>query len=110
MIKLVVEDYCDCCPMFEADVEKDYIDTLQQWIPCSEMPPEEGVYLVTFNKSCLLENELPVMDAIWRDDQWQYSVLESYEHRMPKLVIEPIEELKVTAWMPLPEPYKGEES
>ena len=27
MIKLDVEDYCDCCPMFEADVEKDYIDT-----------------------------------------------------------------------------------
>ena len=84
------------------------LPSAQQWIPCSERPPEkEGVYFVTFSKSCLLENELPVMDAIWRDGQWQYGVLESYEHRMPKLVIEPIGELKVIAWMPLPEPYKG---
>ena len=95
----------------EMAIETLKAEAVQRWIPCSErLPEEEGVYIVTFNKSCLLENELPVMDAIWRDGQWQYSVLESYKHRMPKLVIEPIEELKVIAWMPLPEPWKGEES
>lgn len=86
------------------------LPSAQQWIPCREqMPEEEGVYIATFDKSCLLDNELPVMDVVWRDGQWQYSVLESYEHRMPKLVIEPIEELKVIAWMPLPPAFKEEE-
>lgn len=83
----------------------------QQWIPCSERLPEnEDIYLVTFDKSNLLDNETQVTDAYWINNQWQYGVLESYEHRMPKLVVEPIEELKVIAWMPFPEPYKGEES
>ena len=96
---------CDACNSIKS------LPSAQQWIPYSERPPEEeGVYFVTFNKNCLLENELPVMDAIWRDGQWQYGVLESYAHRMPKLVIEPIEELKVIAWMPLSEPWKGEKA
>lgn len=82
----------------------------QQWIPCSERLPEnEDIYLVTFDKSNLLDNETQVSDAYWINNQWQYGVLESYERRMPKLVIEPIEELKVIAWMPSPEPYKGED-
>lgn len=87
------------------------VPSAQQWIPCSERLPEnEDIYLVTFDKSNLLDNETQVTDAYWINNQWQYGVLESYEHRMPKLVIEPIEELKVIAWMPFPEPYKGEES
>lgn len=81
----------------------------QQWIPCSErLPEEEDIYLVTFDKSNLLDNEAQVSDAYWINNQWQYGVLESYEHRMPKLVVEPIEELKVIAWMPLPPSFKEE--
>lgn len=86
------------------------LPSAQQWIPCSERLPEnEDIYLVTFDKSNLLDNETQVSDAYWINNQWQYGVLESYERRMPKLVIEPIEELKVIAWMPSPEPYKGED-
>ena len=81
----------------------------KQWIPCSERLPEnEDIYLVTFDKSNLLDNETQVTYAYWINNQWQYGVLESYEHKMPKLVIEPIEELKVIAWMPFLEPYKGD--
>lgn len=80
-----------------------------KWIPCSErLPEEKDVYLVTFDKSNLLDNETQVTNAYWINNQWQYGVLESYEHRMPKLVVEPIEELKVIAWMPLPPSFKEE--
>lgn len=90
------------------DLEEDIkqMPSAQQWIPCSErLPKNEDTYLVAFDKSNLLDDETQVSDAYWMNNQWQYSVLESYEHRMPNLVIEPIEELKVIAWMPLPEPY-----
>lgn len=81
------------------------------WIPCSErLPEEENTYIVAFDKRCLREDEIQVSDAIWKDNQWQYQMLESFEKRMPRLVVEPIKELKIIAWMPLPEPYKGEES
>lgn len=82
----------------------------QHWIPCSEKSPEkEDIYLVYLDESNLLENEISVMDAFWLDGKWQYGVLESFEHKNPKLVVEPIEELSVIALMPLPEVYKGEQ-
>lgn len=69
------------------------IDLLKkgQWIPCSEMlPEEEGEYIVT----C--------------EDHWArwVSVSEYY----PKIVDQSPWETnsKVVAWMPLPEPYRGE--
>ena len=82
----------------------------QRWISCSErLPEKEDVYLVTFDKKCLLENEADVSDAHWIDSKWQYAMIEHYEHKMPKLIVEPIGELKIVAWMPLPEPWKEEE-
>ena len=85
------------------------LPSAQRWTPCRERLPEnEDIYWVTLDKSNLLDNETQVSDAYWINNQWQYGVLESYEHRMPKLVVEPIEELKVIAWMPFPAPYKGE--
>lgn len=87
------------------------LPSAQQWIPCSErLPEEEGTYIVTFDKRCLREDEIQVSDAIWKDNQWQYQMLESFEKRMPRLVVEPIDELKIIAWMPLPEPWRGEEA
>lgn len=84
----------------------DKMPTIEQphWIPVTERPPEEeGMYLVTFDESCIMPDEGQVSEACWLDDQWQYEVLES------SFVIEPIEDLKVTAWMPLPPSYKGDE-
>ena len=89
----------------EADAETRLISLEQtHWIPVTERPPEEeGMYLVTFDESCIMPDEGQVSEACWLDDQWQYEVLES------SFVIEPIEDLKVTAWMPLPPSYKGDE-
>ena len=56
---------------------------VQQWIPCSErLPKEDGRYLCTYSDfgTC-------VDFGLYTDGQW---------------IIEPI------AWMPLPQPWKGE--
>ena len=63
------------------------------WIPCSErLPVESGTYIVN-----AIENHIVhVTFAKWmpRMKRWDLTGSRSY--------------WKVTAWMPLPEPYKGE--
>lgn len=59
----------------------------QQWIPCSERVPEEdGYYLVTNSKWGAPWREI----TLWVTDGWS-------------------SDNKPIAWMPLPEPWKGEE-
>ena len=104
---------------FDMDCKKNAIDLLRNastiepkphWIPCNERLPEiETVYIVSLDENQLTPNEIRVSCAYWLDRKWQYGVLESYEHKMPKLVIEPLEELTVVAWMPLPEPCEGDD-
>lgn len=64
-----------------------------EWIPCSErLPVESGTYIVN-----AIENHIVhVTFAKWmtRMKRWNLTGSRSY--------------WKVTAWMPLPEPYKGE--
>ena len=60
-----------------------------QWIPCSERMPEDGgLYLVS--------NKRDTWVSLYDDGEWR-SVSFS-------ILLE-----GVVAWMPLPEPYKGEE-
>ena len=65
-----------------------FIPSAQQWIPCSEMlPMDKGVYLVTDDSGRVAWVEKSWF--MWCDDGspfWEYA--------------------NVTAWMPLPEPYK----
>ena len=81
----------------------------QQWTPCSERLPEEsGRYLVTrgLNACGSLWNRVYIAnysdlmgiksERIW----WQGNVGKPDFERLDD----------VLAWMPLPEPYKGEES
>ena len=67
------------------------LPSARQWIPCSEMlPMDKGVYLVTDDSGRVAWVEKSWF--MWCDDGspfWEYA--------------------NVTAWMPLPEPYKGEE-
>lgn len=73
-----------------------YIENMEkvgEWIPCSERVPEEsGTYIVN-----AIENHIVhVTFAKWmpRMKKWNLTGSRSY--------------WKVTAWMPLPEPYKPE--
>ena len=82
--------------------------TAQQWIPCSERLPERnGRYLVTrgLNACGSLWNRVYIInysdlmgiksERIW----WNGNVGKSYFERIDD----------VMAWMPLPEPWKGEQ-
>ena len=81
-----------------------------EWIPCSErLPKLEGMYIVRLDENQIAQNHSRVVCALWLDGVWQYEVLESYERAMPRGVIEPLEELTVIAWMPLPEAYKEDD-
>ena len=66
------------------------LPSAQQWIPCSEkLPEKQGFYLTTVN--------------------WYGHLSRSIKHFNGKDFLNLItEEDHITAWMPLPEPYKGE--
>lgn len=78
----------------------DQADTEEpQWIPCSEPPKNEGTYLVYApdyrgGSSSAKENYNGVMFSKYKNGKW--SVEHGYYER-PDCV---------TAWMPMPEPYK----
>ena len=65
----------------------------ERWIPCSERLPEElGDYLVSIKRVGWNFEEYVENDIAYWDD------LEGF-HKADKVI----------AWMPLPEPYKGEQ-
>ncbi len=67
-----------------------------QWTPCSEkMPEDRRDVLVT----CFIHENWQTKIGYWNGDSW---VISAYEKRW-------IDELEVTAWMPMPKPYNGEE-
>lgn len=81
------------------DRQYEIIDTIKrqpkvgEWIPVSEgLPEESGTYIVNAIENCIVH----VTFAKWmkRMKKWNLTGSRSY--------------WKVTAWRPLPEPYKGE--
>lgn len=66
----------------------------QQWIPCSERMPDDGetVLVTRDDGTCKIATfEVGEIENGWQMDSW-YT------------------EENVTAWMPLPNPYKGEKN
>lgn len=70
-----------------------------EWITCSErLPDQEGAYLVTIDERETEEWITGVEKVLWQKGQWKtYSTLFNGLYPIG---------LNVTAWMPLPEPYK----
>ena len=64
------------------------LPSAQQWIPCSERLPDN-------DESVLISNSHGVTKAWWNGRFWTSIAVKKYK--------------TVTAWMPLPEPYKGEQ-
>lgn len=79
----------------EAYMAVNMLPSAQQWIPCSERLPEEGKEVLISTKCYSLY--LGVLEFV--DDLVRWYDTQEY-----------IELKGVTAWMPLPEPYKQEEN
>ena len=72
------------------------IDAEPQWIPCSERLPDRiGRYLVYSTTIPVWKHHILNYDPEY--DQWFWDGLRSEEC-----------DIKVLAWMPLPEPYEGD--
>lgn len=82
----------------------------QQWIPCSERLPEEDNFYNThgYNKS----SKYVMVTVILHENRFGFSKIVRvgrYDYQQKKWVILSCPEWnKIIAWMPLPEPYKGE--
>lgn len=84
----------------------------QRWIPCSErLPKEDGNYLVTFEEGYAEDYGFDSIGTapfevecegfgIWQEEFDRYTLGSLGSDWV---------EIKVIAWMPLPEPWKGEE-
>lgn len=75
----------------------------QQWIPCSERLPEEDYVLISKKPSKISGDKWCVAIAIRMTDPRSGKV----NWRDTGFGV--IQDDKVLAWMPLPEPYKGEQ-
>ena len=73
------------------------LSTAQQWIPCSEGLPKARRSVILSTKDWSGEGcywETTEHHVIWKGYRWNATYWDD----------------EVIAWMPLPEPYKGEES
>lgn len=96
----------NCEPGEELFVIKS-LPSAQRWIPCSERLPEEhmGFYLVTVQK-----RRITALNVVGYDNtvhgidiaRWDY------DRRAPQRGYHWCKADKVIAWMPLPEPWRGE--
>lgn len=81
-------------PITEMEVDLEENSIVTNWIPVSEPPSEDGDYLVTYRwigtYSCEAYREIGIDE--WRKGEW----------------VEKPTTYEVLAWIPLPEPYKGE--
>ena len=78
--------------------------TEQRWIPCSERLSEEGMEVLITKSVYALAPDKEECHCVEQakylgDDDW---IVYSDEYGMPK-------PYQVIAWMPLPEPWRGEE-
>ena len=94
-------NFCDPEDEWAAMKEIKDLPSAQQWIPCSERLPEDWVpVLVTLKRP----ERLPA---------WIKAKPENYFHIVDADVCEngewTVNKKNVIAWMPLPEPYKGEQ-
>lgn len=102
------EDQVILCPEHYALTQLLSAQPEQQWIPCSERLPEEhiGFYLVTVQKRRITALNVVGCDNTVHDidiARWDY------DRRAPQRGYHWCKADKVIAWMPLPEPYGGEQ-
>lgn len=73
-------------------------DGKPKWIPVSEPPKERGCYLISVKH--WVDGKPVTREAFWNGEDW----LSCYWKKGDRVELTP----RVTHWMPLPEPPKGE--
>lgn len=109
-----IDELCDNCDHVEAVCPhypcKQYIaienlpsaQPEQRWIPCSERLPENGRQVLVFARS--VHFALAKYDEMREADGKYKKQWVTFDAWKPFYTIK-----EVIAWMPLPEPYKGEQ-
>lgn len=92
------------------------LPSAQQWIPCSERLPEaedcpmdclvtrKSKYIGNYTDMAVCEK-----NGMWTHEDWDAIVLGDVKDGKSTGLISTLDD-DIIAWMPLPEPYKGEES
>jgi len=75
----------------------------QRWIPCSERLPEVGTYVLVSKKSLGFRSNLPNVCTAHRSHDPR-----SGKEEWNDMLFGKLDDDDVLAWMPLPEPYRGE--
>ena len=85
----------------DAEYTIERLPSAQQWIPCSERMPEcdyTDVLICVYDKRKGCEKDYYIISAYTSGKHWE-----------PTLAVD-MTDLDVVAWMPLPEPYKGDDN
>ena len=82
--------------LFETVLGKQPTADIQQWIPCSERLPEEGVRVLIIDR----RGEIEFGHYEYGEWEWLYESGTNYWSELNPDVVK--------AWMPLPEPYNAE--
>ena len=106
----VESSYVDCVDIEALRMAIKALETQAQWIPCEEDIPDEDFETgmgVQFSRSVLIsvvskDSEKIMVDVGHTvDGKWFSETCDEY--------VERIADWKVIAWMPQPEPYKGDQ-
>ena len=91
-------------------INAEYVQQENSWIPCSERLPDEDLWI----DGNQLSNRVQMTVYDKNDGEiiidYGYTVDGEWYSDTADVFIESIADWKVIAWMPLPEPYKEEES
>jgi hypothetical protein len=105
------QEVCKFLVDYMGVLEKQMVEQEQRWIPVSERFPEEyGEYMITWTTSNSLARKEGFLGTA------EYELSDEYDHENNRFkgewiledYIKNYSDVKVTAWMPLPQPYKAE--
>ncbi len=71
------------------------------WIPCSERLPEEDEDVLVCTEDGIIEKAYHTLKE-WCEDEWEWFIFGTLGYSYA------LNDYEVIAWMPLPEPYGGE--
>lgn len=101
--RAAIDAMCDNCETVNADcahypcsryVAVENLPPAQQWIPCSERPPKVREWVLCQCRAGIMDVLRLTEDGDWNKDYPHTDYMRNF----------------VIAWMPLPEPYKGEDN